>query len=460
VPGARGHCSGKVHNEIKFERVTFEISHNQAQRQNWNSAGVCGYTTELWARVVLSRISRRAASYIFSAALCLTLRPSAGAQSLVTAPDVQLVNRFLDEAAENSDRLKCHIQPMEPFLDFAFRFEVGYIVRCPLREFAGRESTVVSFVRITPDAGSSVVLGEAYNIAGVPEVIRGTTRVDQLKDELDFSGGFAAGEGHYVVDVLVGDKQTNRMCKKRWQVSLARKHGEKAVLVAIEPHSAVPLTFLPWNGQFENDGRALRMTVLLDAAPVYPYAQKLRAWDRSLLLSTLSTVMSQVRCESARLVAFNLDQQKEIFRKDPFDEPAFHELARAMRTLELGKVSLQVLERKQGYADLLAHLTSAELAENEPSDIVIFLGPHTRFWEKVPQGLLFGRKKHPPQFFYLEYMPPWIRGSEFPDTVEYVTKALDGTSFKIHSPVELQQAIHKILAQVKRDERQSARQKP
>jgi len=315
----------------------------------------------------------------------------------------------------------------------------------------------LSFVRITPEGGTPVVLGESYNVAAIPEVMRGTTRIDKLKDEIDFSGGFAAGEGQYGVEVLVGDKQTNRSCRKRWHVTLERKHGEKAVPMALEQRSAVPLTFLPWNGEFESGGSGLRVTVLLDAAPINPYSQKLRVWDRGFLLSTLSTLMSQIRCESARLVAFNLDQQNEIFRTQHFDQPAFRDLAHALRTLELGKVSYHVLQRKTGHAELLSHLTAAEMADQAPSDIVVFLGPHTRFFEKVPAWLLPGRKTHPPQFFYLEYIPGWLRGSEFPDTVEYMTKALDGASFKIHSPVELEQAIQKILAQVKREPKQAAR---
>src|SRR3954470_9208509 len=72
-------------------------------------------------------------------------------------------------------------------LDFAFRFDVGYVVRCPLKEFGGRESTLLSFVRITPEGGTPVVLGESYNVAAIPEVMRGTTRIDKLKDEIDFS---------------------------------------------------------------------------------------------------------------------------------------------------------------------------------------------------------------------------------------------------------------------------------
>jgi hypothetical protein len=361
------------------------------------------------------------------------------------------VNKVLDQEKEPGERLKCEIKGMRPFLDFAFRFEVGYIVRCPFRDFAELGSTVVAFVRITPENGTPLVLGESYRLPPVFDTPEAKSRAGLLKEELEFSGGFAAGEGNYQVEVLVSDLKAARMCRKRWHVHLVRSSSEKKVPIAVSEHTAVPLTLLPWSGTFDASGTGLRLTILLDAAPVNPNAQKLRAWDRSFLLSALSSVISQINCQSVRLVAFNMDQQKEVFRKERFDEPGFGELAQAMRSLELGKVSFQILERQQGYAGLLSRLANIEMTDSEPSDAVIVLGPHTRFLDKPPQQLLPTRTAKAPRFFYLEYVPGWLLGREFPDVVEYVTKSLDGTNFKIHSPAELAHAMQKIAAQVKHE---------
>src|SRR3954467_5120482 len=48
------------------------------------------------------------------------------------------VDRLLD-ALPVHDTLKCNIQQWKPFLDFTFRFDAGYFVRCPLKEFQGQE---------------------------------------------------------------------------------------------------------------------------------------------------------------------------------------------------------------------------------------------------------------------------------------------------------------------------------
>ena len=376
------------------------------------------------------------------------------AQSPANDSDAQLATKFLDQKGEAGDTLKCVIKATQPFLDFAFRFEAGYIVRCPLKEFAGTGGTVVSFVRVTPEGGSPIILGDAYKLPTEVDTATGK-RIDQLKDEFDFSGGFATGEGNYQVDLLVSNREATRMCRKRWQVHFERKRSERKVRLTLSEHEAAPLAFLPWSGHFDTSGSGLRLTVLLDTAPVNPYSAKLRAWDRSFLLSALSTVMSQINCQSVRLVAFNMDQQKEVFRKEKFDEPGFGELAQAMRGLELGIVSFEVLEHKQGHATLLSRLATLEMTDAQPSDAVIVLGPHTRFLDKPPQEFLPPRTGKGPQFFYLEYIPTWLLGREFPDVVEYVTKALDGTNFKIHSPAELAHAMQKITAQVKHDGKQA-----
>lgn len=401
-------------------------------------------------------LNRSAVSAVLLCALVTLSAAPAAAQSLANDSDTEQVNRFLDEEGETADTLKCNVKPWQPFLDFAFRFEAGYIVRCPLREFAGAGSTVVAFARVTPEGGNSIVLGDAYQLPStVSSPISGKARIDQSKDELDFSGGFAAGEGNYHVELLVANRQATRMFRKHWRVHIERKHSEKNVPVAVGDNEAVPLSFLPWNGSFDTTGSGLRLTVLLDAAPVNPSAQKLRAWDRSFLLSALSTVMSQITCQSVRLIAFNMDQQKEIFRKERFDEAGFGELSAAIRNLELGMVSFQVLEHKEGYASLLSQLASQEITHSVPSDAVIVLGPHTRFLDKPPQEFLTKRGGKGPQFFYLEYMPAWLLGREFPDVLEYVTKALDGTNFKIHSPAELARAVQKISEQVKHEGKQA-----
>ena len=383
-------------------------------------------------------------------AVFLVVSSCAYAQVEVTPSDAELVNKVLDGGSLEGEALKCEIKPQQPMLDFAFRYDLGYIVRCPVKEFEGKASTVLTFVRVTPEGGASKVFGEAYGLREMPAEMRGHIDLKKLRAEFDFSGGFSAGEGQYQVDLLVAHKESGRACRKTWKVKVSRKHGEDKVPVTVPEHTAVPMLFHPWSKKAQPAGAGLRVTVLLDAAPIFPFAQKLRAWDRSLLLSTLSTVLDQMACESVRVVAFNLDQQREIFHDELRDQPGFLKLNQAMRDLELGTVSSQILERHEGANELLARLASAEQSGEDAADLVIMLGPHTRYTDKIPPYVLQGLHKSDsdaPHFVYLEYMPFWLRGSEFADNLEQITKAVGGKSYRIYSPTDLAESIRKITEQ-------------
>lgn len=391
---------------------------------------------------------------LFGLAAFLAVSSCAHAQLEVNPSDAAVVTKVLDAHSIEGEPLKCEIDPQHPILDFAFRYDVGYVVRCPVKEFEGKASTVLTFVRVTPEGGTSKIFGEGYGLRELPSEMREHVDLKKLKAEFDFSGGFSAGEGRYVVDLLVADKESGRACRKSWRVSVTRKHGEGKVPLTVPEHTAVPMVFYPWGRKLQAAGTGLRVTVLLDAAPIFPYAQKIRAWDRSFLLSTLSTVLDHLACESVRVIAFNLDQQREVFRDELHDAPGMIKLNQAMRDLELGAVSYQILQRHDGASELVARLTRTEQGDQNAADLVILLGPHTRYVEKVPPYVLEGLRKSDndaPQFVYLEYMPFWMRGAEFADNLEQVTKALGGKSYRFYSPADLAESIRKITDQTQQN---------
>ena len=48
---------------------------------------------------------------------------------------------------------------------------------------------------------------------------------------------------------------------------------------------------------------------------------RLHAYDRAMLLSALLALLKQTSFTDVKLVAFNLDQQAELFRQERFDSP-------------------------------------------------------------------------------------------------------------------------------------------
>jgi hypothetical protein len=100
------------------------------------------------------------------------------------------------------------------------------------------------------------------------------------------------------------------------------------------------------------------------------------------------------------------------------------------------------VEHRQGWAELLSGLLAGEMAAKPPADAIVFLGPTTRLYQKMPAGMLNYRPETGPKIFYFEYFPR--RGSEFPDAIHRLTSAVKGRVFRLHSPGELAENIRKM----------------
>jgi hypothetical protein len=372
----------------------------------------------------------------------LTVSP-AKAQEPLSAADGERVGRIFD-LERSPIPLHCSIQAQRPRLDFAFRFDLGYIVSCSLSAFAGRATDVFIYARVTPDGGRPVLFGEDYRVPEATDV----TKSSQLKQDFQMSGGFAAGEGKYRVEVLVMDQQTGHTSRKNWLAQVGHAGGKQGVQVAVSPGSVIPMGVRPWPITLDKSGRGLRLTVLLDAAPLNPSTPSLRAWDRAFLLGSLSTLLKQIPCDSVRLRAFNLEQQRELFQRDEFDDAGFLQLAESLRTLELGTVSYRVLQQRQGWLELLLNYAIQELTAHDPADAVVILGPRTRYSADIPRSELKERETPNPRFFYFEYFPGALRFSQPPDVLSSLTKRLDGTVCAIYSPGDLAHCAQKMLTRV------------
>jgi hypothetical protein len=336
---------------------------------------------------------------------------------------------------------------MSPFLDFAFRFELGYVIRCPLRDFDGKPGKIASVLRVTPEGGRPVLFAQNYHIPGIPPDLAKTTDIRKVNAEISASGVIALGEGKYVVELVLMDNN-ERALRKRWKATAVRKRDEKKVQITAQPFTATAVSARFWSGGTAPSGSGIRLTILLDAAPMNPRSLKLRAWDRAFLLDSVSSVLREIPSDSVRVVAFNLDQQEEIFRDNNFDRSGLAQLSHALRKVELGSISYHKLSQPQGWSEMLTRLSKDELEAEEPADAVIFLGPAARLSEKIPKETLTLPKGKKTRFYYLEYFPAWRRGYEMPDAIHHFTDQCDGTVLKIHSPGEFATAIHKLRTEL------------
>jgi hypothetical protein len=77
---------------------------------------------------------------------------------------------------------------------------------------------------------------------------------------------------------------------------------------------------------------------------------------------------------------------------------------------------------------------------------VIFLGPTARYFDKVPQAVLAKPARTTIQFFYFQYKPYGV--PDFPDSVDFAVKRLNGKTVIIRSPGELAKAIALVKRQM------------
>jgi len=379
--------------------------------------------------------SRHSVSRRFTIALLagLSLGIPAKPQKLVTPEQTSAANRLFDSRA-TQNTLPCRFRTWQPHLDFNFRFVTGFDITARFGEFAIGEG-LLAILKVTPEGSSPVLLAETFEIPQVPRTMAGQPLMSM---ELTMGGGFAMGEGQYAVELLLLDKR-ERSFYKQWTLKTG-KYSDRSVPPTLQPLKVAPLAADNWAGKL--DPKGIRLTVLLDATATNAYEARL--WNHTLLVQLLDSLLKQVPCQSVNIVAFNLDQQVEIFRQENFDAAGAAELANALEGHQTATISLHALEPGR-WLDFLLRITREQNSTDTPSDAVVFIGTNTHFSQKPPKDFADSQPPVGPHFFYFEF---YGFRTPFPDTLDYVTRTLHGTVFRINSPMEFGKAVQKMRTQL------------
>jgi hypothetical protein len=306
-----------------------------------------------------------------------------------------------------------------------------------MNQFSGPGHGWAMLTRITPQGGGQqpVYLAGRVRLPSIP-----TTKVD-----VEVGGGYLLGEGRYDVKWAMFD-DADRVCRGSWHVDAKLGRRERQVNLSMPPDTVADFTLRgrPDSRRGADDAAPIRLTVLLNAAPLFPLRTRLRASDRVVLLGLLSSLLERVPARSVRLVVFNLDQQKTLLRQDAFAPNALGRVAQALNGTELGLVDYHVLQNRRGHVDFLAGLINQELRAETPSDVVVFLGPETRFVDKLPPTALAEPAGAPPQFFDLQFKPYFRAGASLPDSISLATARAKGKTIVIRTPADFAKAIEQI----------------
>jgi hypothetical protein len=328
--------------------------------------------------------------------------------------------------------LKCAVTPVKPRLNYSFRFQTGYVLDIPLKQYSGKGHSIATLLRVTPENSERdpVYLLSRTALGNVPPT----------KNILEMAGGYVVGEGKYRVDMLVTDS-TGRTCIKKWNINAKLNRKEDDVPPGIAPGVVDEISFRKWmraaKGSPGEDG--YKVTVLMNVAPLMPRRTTLGAYDRVLLLSSLTSLIERLPLQSVRLILFNLDQQRELYRDENFDPTRYGRVSRAMAQLELGTVDYTVLQNRRGHIDLLTSLME-DARRKGKSDAVVFLGPKPWHFGNAPKAALPERSPDDPAYFYVQ-LRPYMAAAALNDTIMGAVKHMGGKTFDVYTPADFAEAI-------------------
>ena len=193
-----------------------------------------------------------------------------------------------------------------------------------------------------------------------------------------------------------------------------------------------------------SDSPPFRLTILLHAAPASPRRFHLRAYDRILLLSSLSALLERAQPTSVRLAVFNFDKQRVIYGSDDFTLKSMGAVAQALNRLELETIDVKTLQNRSGAVDLLTSLIGKETASTKPSDAVVFLGPAARYIDKLPASAIEGPPaRHAVLLLSIPHLR-WAAAAAIPDMISSALSSLKGRVFQIYSPGQFADAIREL----------------
>lgn len=348
------------------------------------------------------------------------------------------------EAGEPRKDLPCSVISAKPVLGFDLRYHSGYEVSVPLKELAGSEGILTMLFRVTPlePAGNPVYMSHRMRVPAIEQDASGDAYL---------AGGFDLGEGKYKVEWLMRDR-TERVCASFWEVEAVLPLKDKQMAMALAPGIINAVD----REQFKDEPPVIRtqedqplnVKILINFAPQNARSTTLQPLDTNALVSILRNISREPRVGRFTVVAFNLHEQRVIYRQDNSDKIDFPALGEALNSLSLGTIDLKRLAQKNGDTAFLTSLIRQEAAGNvvEP-DALVFAGPKALLEENVPQDTLreIGELNYP--VFYMNYnlypqAVPWN------DTISKAVKFLKGYEYTISKPRDLWFAVTEMVSKI------------
>lgn len=347
------------------------------------------------------------------------------------------------EAGEPRQDLPCKVEETKAILGFDLKFHSGFEVSIPMHELAGSENLLTIVFRVRPEGKSD---GDRYFIQRI--------RVPQLdedtKGDAFLQGGFDIGEGKYQVEWLMRDR-AERVCSHTWKVEATLPSKDKLIEMnepadTVHPSEAEQFQEEPPVARSTSE-TPLNVKVLINFAPQRSRSATLQPVDTSALVSILRTISRDPRIGRFSLVAFNMQDQKILYKQENADRIDFPKIGEALLQLKLGTVDLKKLQTKNSETEFLSELLQREASAGDVPDALIFAGPKVLLDQNVPQEALrsVGSLDYP--VFYLNYnlypqQIPWR------DSIGHAVKYFRGVEYTISRPRDLWFAVSEMVNKI------------
>ena len=373
----------------------------------------------------------------------------ARAQTLLPAASSGRVNMFsadnavLDEKEPRKD-IPCNVTPEKPILGFDMKFHAGYEVSVPMRELNGGDDLLTIIFRVTPSArpDQASYFTERVTVPKLDERAGG---------EAYLEGSFIVGEGEYQIDWLMRDR-AERLCSSYWTSNAVLSSREKPIQLSIQPDTVEPTDPEPFREETavaRRDSNGISVKILINFAPQHFLASAMGPLDTAALVSILRSISRDSRVGKFSLVAFNVQDQRIIYRQDESDQIDFPALGESLSSIKLGTVDVSHLNQKHSDTDFLTQLITNEMSHDRP-DALIFAGPKVMMEEGVPADSVKALSEdvsYP--VFYMNYNST-PQANPWRDVIGAVVKRLKGYEYTISRPHDLWSAWSDIMSHVVR----------
>jgi hypothetical protein len=348
------------------------------------------------------------------------------------------------EAQDVRKDLPCTVIPIKPALGFDLRFHAGYEVSIPLKDLAGSEDQLTMLFRVTPDGHKDdpVYFSQRLSVPAIEEDAKGNAYLQ---------GAFDIGEGRYHVDFLMRDR-SERVCSFYWDAEAELPAKDKQLVLMAAPGTVEAAEREPFKDEppveREQTTGPLNVKVIINFAPQNSYSATLQPLDTNALLSILRSIAREPRIRKFSIVAFNMQEQRVVYRQENTDQINFPALGDALSSLNLGTVDLKRLSQKHGETEFLTSLLNQEVSNSKDHpDAVIFAGPKVMLDDSVPQESLTHLADVDYPVFYMNFnLNP--QANPWRDAIGNAVKHLKGYEYTISRPRDVWYAWTEIMTRI------------